>query len=146
MVTHSGIVVLCFALQSLLRSLPPRQSDGEGAPRPQRIQAVPGVSDGQRINHRAMNLHVQSIVMCACVVLALMLTLLRSLTSCARFQCPTKKDKHAPNGAEAECEDCLGCGACQEELTKLVAAKEKDKLVEAKSKEIAHSSGASVQL
>ena len=37
-------------------------------------------------------------------------------------------------------QDCLGCGACQEELTKLQAAKEKDKLVDAKSKEISHSS------
>lgn len=62
---------------------------------------------------------------------------------CAGYQmCPTKS-VHAPNGSEAECEHCLGCGACQEELTKLQAAKEKDKLVEEKSKEMAH---ASVQL
>jgi len=47
---------------------------------------------------------------------------------------------HSPNGAESECEFNVGCGLCQEEVTKLQSAKEKDKLVDAKAKEISHSS------
>jgi len=50
------------------------------------------------------------------------------------------KAAHSPNGAESECEFNVGCGICQEEVTKLQSAKEKDKLVEAKAKEISHSS------
>ena len=48
--------------------------------------------------------------------------------------------EHSPNGAESECEFNVGCGLCQEEVTKLQSAKEKDKLVDAKAKEISHSS------
>ena len=47
---------------------------------------------------------------------------------------------HLAAGAESECEFNVGCGICQEEVTKLQSAKEKDKLVEAKAKEISHSS------
>jgi len=49
---------------------------------------------------------------------------------CPGYQmCPCKMP-HAPNGAEAECEFCVGCGACQEELSKQQAAKEKEKAID----------------
>ena len=75
-----------------------------------------------------------------CTLYLLACSSMSGFKQCPGFQmCPTKA-VHAPNGSEAECEFCLGCGACQEELSKLQAAREKDKLVEEKSKEISHSS------
>jgi hypothetical protein len=57
---------------------------------------------------------------------------------CPGYQmCPCKHE-HAPNGAEPECEFNIGCCACK--LTILQAAREKEKGIEAKVKEIAHSS------
>jgi hypothetical protein len=49
---------------------------------------------------------------------------------CPGYQmCPCKM-AHSPNGAEAECEFCVGCGVCSEEMSKLQAAKEKDKQID----------------
>jgi hypothetical protein len=60
---------------------------------------------------------------------------------CTGYQtCPLKLPKHAPNGPEAECEFNVGCGACQEEVSKLQAAREKEKAIDQKVKDLSVSS------